>query len=123
MSQTAVIDDALRQIIRILLPAIEGPARADERAKTAEEVARAIEVKQGRRCPECQGKAGSSKPNGYFVDKRCGAGHTWTVHEHWTAHDWADIARQHAQQPPQIDAAGRDGAQQGAVKADSEVAA
>ena len=80
----------------LTIPEAQAKTAEQARAKVAEEIARAIEVKQGRRCPTCSGKVASTKLNGYFVDRRCGGGHTWTSHEHWTAFDPATIARSHA---------------------------
>jgi hypothetical protein len=60
--------------------------------KLGERIARAIEVAEGIRCPECDGKAASIKRDKrHPFDKlgRCGAGHTW-VHS-WRT-DWKDHA-------------------------------
>ncbi len=56
------------------------------RAEVAEEIARAIEVSTGARCPECGGKAASPG--------RCGGGHTWQKSS-WVP-PGAAIARDHA---------------------------
>lgn len=107
----AVIDDALRRIIGIIIPAVETAIRADERAKTAERVARAIEVAQGERCPECRGKAASRTVNGTQVIRRGGCGHIWRHRERpWLDYDAAAIARQHANGMPSAAVEGRTGA-------------
>lgn len=80
MSQTAVIDDALRRIIRTLVPAIEDAVRADERQKTAEGIAKAVEA-------DC--RARHNRPDGDpCVDEDCDR--------------HAAIARQHAGNGPRI---------------------
>ncbi|WBB94113.1 hypothetical protein [Verrucosispora sp. WMMC514] len=71
----------------------EDEIRRDERRKTAEAIARAIEVAQGIRCPECGGKSASTRSDGRQDQRRCGGNHTWwsssrVVHP-------AEIARQH----------------------------
>jgi hypothetical protein len=49
------------------------------RRAVAEEIARAIEVAEGNRCPDCGGKAASKKwaRNPNRTVGRCGGGHTW----------------------------------------------
>lgn len=62
----------------------ETAIRADERRKVAEEIARAIEVRSGNRCPECGGLPGSVKYApawGSSPLMRCGGGHTWSGHD------------------------------------------
>jgi hypothetical protein len=54
-------------------------ARADARRAVTEQIAQAIEVADGRRCPECGGKAASTKWKGLTRHGRCGGGHTWQI--------------------------------------------
>lgn len=85
-------------------------ARADERAKAAEEIAKAIETKRGDRCPECGGKPYSSKALRSIparIRMKCGGGHTWDVPgglaahpNQWCATDAAGIARTYAVRMP-----------------------
>lgn len=69
-------------------------------ATVSEEIARAIEVANGDRCPECDGESASSKwakprPGPVVKVGRCGAGHAWEVRSgHWV--DPAQVARDHA---------------------------
>lgn len=70
-------------------------------ARVAEEIARAIEVNRGDRCPECDGKPASAKwvkrGTKHVKTGRCGAGHTWDVTEQqWHRFDGAEIAREHS---------------------------
>lgn len=67
------------------------------RRAVAEEIARAIEVAQGDRCPECRGRAASKKwaRNPNRTVGRCGGGHTWEI-KHSGGPVWfpAEIARE-----------------------------
>ncbi len=67
-----------------------------DRNRAVERIARAIEVANGDRCPECDGKPASNKwsrGRGPLVKiGRCGAGHTWEIRSnHWV--DPARVAR------------------------------
>jgi hypothetical protein len=78
---------------------IAAQKQARDRQRVAEEIARAIEVAQGIRCPECGGKAASMTWKGATRFGRCGGGHTW---QHRTS-DWVEpaaIARAHADGAP-----------------------
>lgn len=86
----AVVDAALAIGRSQAAAANEEEIRRDERHRTAEAIARAIEVAHGRRCPECGGLPASGKWKGLTLHGRCGAGHRWV------ARDWAggaEIAR------------------------------
>lgn len=78
----------------------------DIRARVAEEIARAIEVDQGKRCPECDGLPASLKwgPRSFVRIGRCGAGHTWTAdHAKGQWRNVATIAREHAVAPGPVE--------------------
>ncbi|MEV0214374.1 hypothetical protein [Micromonospora sp. NPDC050695] len=77
-------------------PTDEDEIRRDERRKVAEEIARAIEVAEGYRCPDCGGKPAAFVDFGHGQKQRsCGGGHRWSVAlSHMPA---AQVARQHAQ--------------------------
>ncbi|MFJ1539222.1 hypothetical protein ACIODS_11835 [Micromonospora chalcea] len=76
----------------------EDEIRRDERRKVAEEIARAIEVAAGDRCPTCGGRSASTKWKGLTKTGRCGGGHSWSMPQR----DWAqpaEVARKHATAP------------------------
>lgn len=77
---------------------VEDEIRADERRKVAEEIARAIEVTEGYRCPDCGGKPAAYVDLGHGQKQRsCGGGHRWPVPlTHPAA---AQVARQYATVP------------------------
>jgi hypothetical protein len=57
------------------------------REQVLDEAAEAIELAEGRRCPECRGKPASLKWNrSYEREGRCGRGHRWTIRRR----DWTD---------------------------------
>jgi hypothetical protein len=59
----------------------------EHRRMVLDEAAEAIELAEGRRCPECRGKPASLKWNrSYEREGRCGCGHRWTVRRG----DWTD---------------------------------
>lgn len=77
---------------RVVLDAATPLIAARVREQVAEEIAQAIEVAQGDRCPTCRGKPASVKWRGLRKLGRCGGGHEWEA-RHWAAP--ADIARAH----------------------------
>lgn len=78
-----------RHLAKLVLVAV----LPDHDARLAEEIAQAIEVSQGDRCPTCRGKPASQGWRGTRRTGRCGGGHTWQVAT-WPAP--AAIARQHS---------------------------
>jgi hypothetical protein len=70
-----IVVDAMAPLIR----QDEDAIRADERRKTAEKIAQAIELWLGNRCPACKGKPASVKWASGPLRKigRCGCGHMW----------------------------------------------
>lgn len=77
---------------RVVLDAVTPLIAARVREQVAEEIAQAIEVAQGDRCPTCRGKPASVKWRGLRKLGRCGGGHEWEA-KRWAAP--VDIARAH----------------------------
>lgn len=72
----------------------EPAIRADERRKTAEEIARAIEIAEAKRCPWCQGlPQGTTHDNATHQNTNyCMNRHEWSTRPVW--HQPAAMARE-----------------------------